>query len=432
MRPERFDGRAAMTTTSARIHVLAAGVLLGVTPVLWHPSARAQTTMVCTDGPTFELVTAAGHIQTPDGNSVFMWSYADGSSGGAFQVPSPVLCVNEGDLVTVTLTNTLAEPVSIVFPGQSGVTSTGGAAGLFGGEAPACSGGAPPACVPGTVSYSFVAEEPGTYLYESGANPHKQVQMGLYGALVVRPAIGADFAYNDPTTRFDAAREYLILIHDLDPLLHRAVERGLPYDVTAMHDRYWHINGRSFPDTIADNFAPWLPEQPYGSLVRIEAFDAATNPLPALVRYANAGMVNHPFHPHGNHLRIIARDGRRLVSAGVDISGETFTTIVGSGQTFDLLARWVNTEGWTSTGNPIPVQVPGLQNLVFKDDLSFYSGSPYLGEQGDLPVVVSALNECGELYFPWHSHALNEFQNFDEGFGGLATLWRIDPPGGCP
>jgi len=40
-------------------------------------------------------------------------------------------------------------------------------------------------------------------------------------------------------------------------------------------------------------------------------------------------------------------------------------------------------------------------------------------------------NICGEWYFPWHSHALNEFANFDEGFGGMATLLRVDPPGGC-
>ena len=30
------------------------------------------------------------------------------------------------------------------------------------------------------------------------------------------------------------------------------------------HPRYWLINGRGFPDSIADNFASWLPNQPYG------------------------------------------------------------------------------------------------------------------------------------------------------------------------
>ncbi len=42
----------------------------------------------------------------------------------------------------------------------------------------------------GTVTYSFVASEPGTYLYESGTNPEKQVRMGLFGALIVRPTAG--------------------------------------------------------------------------------------------------------------------------------------------------------------------------------------------------------------------------------------------------
>ena len=41
---------------------------------------------------------------------------------------------------------------------------------------------------------------------------------------------------------------------------------------------------------------------------------------------------------------------------------------------------------------------------------------------------VTSFNQCGEFYFPWHSHALFEFTNFDEGFGGMATLLRVDPP----
>ena len=395
--------------------------------------AAAGTTMVCTTGPTFNLETADGYISTPDGNSLYMWGYT--VSGNPFQMPGPVLCVNEGDTVTVHLTNKLPEPVSIVFPGQTGVTTTGGSSGLFTAEAPACTGGPP--CTPGTVTYSFVASKPGTYLYESGTNPHKQVQMGLYGALVVRPTLnqtnpGHYYAYNDAATEYDPNHEYLLVLHDIDPELHYAVEHGLPYNVSTMWDRYWTINGRSMPDTLSDNFVPWLPSQPYGALVRVEASADETS-LPALIRYANAGMVNHPFHPHGNNMRIIARDGRLLRGPnGEDTSYESFTTTVGSGQTYDLLARWLNVEGWTSTGNPVPVQVPGVLNVVFKDGVTFYSGSPYLGEQGDLPVGVTGYNQCGEYYFPWHSHALNEFQNFDAGFGGMATLWRVDPPGGCP
>jgi hypothetical protein len=129
---------------------------------------------------------------------------------------------------------------------------------------------------------------------------------------------------------------------------------------------------------------------------------------------------------------VIGRDARLLRGpAGEDTSFEDFTRTVGSGQTYDLLFKWTDVEAWNSTTNPVPVEIPGSQNLVFKDGATFYSGSPYLGEQGELPVGVTSYNQCGEFFFPWHSHALFEFTNFDEGFGGLATLLRVDPPGGC-
>jgi hypothetical protein len=397
--------------------------------------------MVCADptttGPgsaTFDLRAVSGLISIPDGGSIRMWSYAPVVSGTPkFQVPGPVLCANEGDTVTVNLTNDLNRPdlVSVIFPGQDAVGASGGVPGLLTNEV--ADGG-------GTVSYTFTAAEPGTYIYESGSEPSKQVQMGLYGALVVRPSgapAGECWAYDHPDSRYDCDREYLILLHDIDPALHRAVARNKPYDVTTMHDDYWTINGRAFPDTIAPNGVTILPNQPYGSMVTIEPYDATVNPHPALVRYVNAGMVHHPFHPHGNNFRLIARDGRFLARTAASASYETFTTTLGAGQTADALVSWHNLDDYSSALNPLSAQGPGikipnLRNVVFKDGLTWYSGSPYLGETDDLPVGVTSYSECGEFYFPLHSHALNEFQNSDEGFGGMATLLRVDPAGGCP
>jgi hypothetical protein len=410
---------------------LAPLVLLALVVAL--PPASGQTTpatgMVCTDGPTFDLETATGYVYTPDGNSVFMWGYKP--SGGAFQMPGPVLCVTQGQTVTINLSNPAGtgpgEPVSMIFPGQIGVTASGGSC-----PAPEdCLFAARAADVGGTVTYTFTAGEPGTYLYESGTEPDKQVQMGLYGALIVRPGLGDNFAYNDASTEFDPAREYLIILNEIDPDLHRLVELGRPTDISNLHPGYWQVNGRSFPDTIADNGVSYLPSQPYGSLVVVEPCEA--DDCRALIRYANAGSANHPFHPHGNHLRVIARDGRLLRGpGGEDTSFENFTRTIGSGQTYDLLFRWTAVDAWiTSNDPPAGITIPGNQNLVFKDDATFYSGDPNLGQQGELPVGVTSYNECGEFYFPWHSHALFEFTNFDEGFGGLATLLRVEPPGGC-
>jgi FtsP/CotA-like multicopper oxidase with cupredoxin domain len=398
-----------------------------VASAAFAPGAGAQaptgTKMACTDGPSFQLTAGPGRISLPDGNDMYMWGYGNRAAGDAFQLPGPVLCATQGQPVTISLLNNLPEATSLSFPGQSGVTSTGGTDGLLG----------PQVAPGGTITYSFTPSEPGTYLYESGTNPHKQVHMGLYGALVVRPASGPQFAYDDPATEFDPDREYLVLIHDLDADLHRAVERGQTYDVTRKHDVYWTINGRSFPDTIADNGASWLPQQPYSALITTRPFNETSNPLPALVRYVNAGFVNHPFHPHGNHMRLIAQDGRLLRGAGgADTSMEAFTRTLGAGQTYDLFFRWIDADRYDPVTNKVPVPVPSNRNLAFKDNASNYSGSPYLGYKAALPPGVTSYNECGEYYFPLHSHALNEFQNFDEGFGGLATLARVDPPAGCP
>src|SRR5262245_60411029 len=68
------------------------------------PTNAPKIGMVCTNGTlvgstrTFNLTTGTGDIQTPDGNAVFMWSYADTQDPDpqlrAFQYPGPNLCVN--------------------------------------------------------------------------------------------------------------------------------------------------------------------------------------------------------------------------------------------------------------------------------------------------------------------------------------------------
>jgi hypothetical protein len=429
----RRGRKATMAGTTRRLGLALALATASAVLIPGHADALPQgfpkVGMVCTPGSvsgsthTFNLVANTGYADTPDGNSIFMWSYANGDApdNGHFQTPGPVLCVTEGETVIVNLTNTLPEAASIAFPGQTGVTATGGSAGLLTTEA-AANGG--------TVSYSFTTGHPGTYLYQSGSDQAKQVEMGLYGALVVRPnattcppAAGADCAYG-PSTRYNPGREYLLLLSEIDPVLHHAVETGGTYDLNARRPRYFTVNGRGFPDTIQDNGTGLQPNQPYGALVRLQP-NTATNAQPALIRMVNAGLLNHPFHPHGNHTTEIAQDGRTV--APTEHFGET----IGSGQTLDYLIRWDDVDQWNPASNPLPVAQPNYRNLTFKDGNTFYSGSPYLGYKGTLPTGTVSQNVCGEWYFPWHSHALNEFTNFDEGFGGMATLLRVDPAGGC-
>ena len=80
-------------------------------------------------GTTFNLSAKSGHISTSDGGSYLMWGYAQDPN--EMQYPGPTLIVQEDVAITINLTNTLSVPVSIVFPGQTGVSASGGAPGLL-------------------------------------------------------------------------------------------------------------------------------------------------------------------------------------------------------------------------------------------------------------------------------------------------------------
>jgi FtsP/CotA-like multicopper oxidase with cupredoxin domain len=403
-------------------------------PWLLPATARAAppgTGVVCTTGPTFSLETREGYIQLPDANTLYMWGYSPG--GAAFQHPGPVLCVNQGDMVTVVLTNHLPEPVSIIFPGQENVLANGAPAQpQFDGTGKLTSLTNVAAANGGTITYSFVASSPGSFVYESGTMPQKQVRMGLFGALVVRPTLGANFAYGRADSRFTPEEEFMVLLSDLDPYQHQAVEGGHGFNLNNYHPRYWLINGRGFPDSIADNAASFLPDQPYGALARIHPFDAATHPFPGRIHYLNVGAETYPFHPHGNNGLVIGRDGRPLAGpSGQDLSFEKFAINIGPGQTWDVLFRWYDAEAYDPTANPVPVTVPSVANMEYG---VFFSGSPYLGQTGPLPPGASTLNQCGEYYIISHNHALFQITSWGVTLSGPITYVRVDPPApnNCP
>jgi hypothetical protein len=256
--------------------------------------------------------------------------------------------------------------------------------------------------------------------------------MGLFGALVVRPSLGADYAYDDPTSRFTPSEEFMVLLSEIDPYQHQAAEQGASFNMNNYHPRYWLINGRGFPDSIADNGASWLPTQPYGALAQVAEFDPNDpDDLPGLARYLNVGTEDYPFHPHGNNGLVIARDGRPLEGpAGQDLSFEKFAINIGPEQTWDVLFRWYDAEDYDPVGNPVPVTVPGLANQEIG---MFYSGSPYLGSVETLPPGIQTLNQCGEYYIISHNHALFQITSWGAMMTGPVTYMRIDPPqpNGC-
>ena len=409
-------------------------------------------------GPSFALVAKQDHVSTPEGGSYLLWGYAQ--PGKRAQYPGPTMIVNEGDTVTVTLTNALpsstGQNASITFFGIEGVTA-------------ACA--TPSDCVDGpitkeakaykTVAYTFVASRPGTFLYSSASNPALQTEMGLFGALIVRPA-GFDemddamrTAYGGADSAYD--HEYLFLLSDMDPRIHEVVElqgvgalQATDY-LTDYFPNYWFINGRNAPDTMAADFVSRLPTQPYSCMPRMHPGEKL------LMRVLDAGHDLHPFHHHGNHARVIARDGFPLQStpgaSPIDLSFEGFTVEAVPGQTTDAIFTWTGKDlGWDIYGDeasgfshtcdgdydPVtkeyckdhykrfPVTLPEQQNLDFG---AFWSGSPFLGMMGTLPPGFGTMNMTGGYTYMWHSHNEKEMTNYDVFPGGMMTMLIIEAPG---
>ncbi|NJD55074.1 MAG: hypothetical protein FIA94_01570 [Nitrospirae bacterium] len=420
--------------------------------------------------PVFNLTTGTGTVVTGEGNQVHMWLF--GVAGGTVQYTGPTLIVNEGDTVTINLTNNLPVPVSLVIPGMNvtaAVAAGPGPAlpGILTKEVPADNGAT-------TVAYTFTATQPGTYLYHSGTNPSLEVEMGLLGALIVRPA-GYDavtnrIAYNDPASTY--THENLFLLTDIDVRFHNAVENGnlTNIDFADYRREYWFINGRNLPDTLAAQNTPLLPFQPYNAIARLNPGQTI------LYRMIGAGRDGHPFHTHGNHHLNIGSQGQ-LMGAGASLAWNAFTTAVYPGDTFDALMTWTGQGiGWDvyghasdidnpplgfSTGGapgpedfdnngngvydqcndannlaqpgedpaahcvPLPVIMPNIQDLTFG---MFYSGSPFLGAFGALPPGEGGFNANAGFFFMQHSHSERELTNFNIFPGGMATFLIVEPP----
>jgi hypothetical protein len=270
------------------------------------------------------------------------------------------------------------------------------------------------------------------------------------------PAAGCtQSAYNHSATCFD--KEYLFLLSEIDIDVHNAAQAQAsgpgPIDVGGGPDstdpepyapEYWLINGRAAPDTMAESGADTLPTQPYNSFPWMNPGDKV------LTRVIGAGKDSHPFHLHGNHVRVLGQDARLLVSEtdSDKLAGPLLFTVPSTpGSTYDSVYEWTGEGlGWDiyghkpgddlepneyagDHGRPIPVKLPELSSLAFG---GFYSGSPFLGALGALPPGEGGLNPEAGFAYMWHSHTERELVNNDVFPGGMMTMMLILPPGVTP
>jgi len=454
-----------LTPAPVAIFLVMLTALLLLAAPAW--AVHGNATIEGLTGTSFTLTAKDGYIRTGDGGSVYIWGYADGFND--VQYPGPTLIVNQGSTIDITLTSRLPQATSIVIPGFE-VTATGGVPGTLTREAPADQ--------VTSVTYSFTADRPGTFLYSSGTNPDLQVEMGLVGAIIVRPTdIGNPIvydqltpstwsAYGDTSSQYD--HEYLFLLTEMDPRIHELAESGRYAEITT-HDYfpvYWFINGRTGPDTMLPAHVPWLPTQPYNCFPLTSVRDRM------LMRVIGAGREAHPFHTHANNFDQIARDGWLMEGGAVtrtaeigtipDLALSNFTLNTLPGATYDTIFTWTGRGlGWDMYGHPSGTTgiceagtiatdpTTGLDYdinthefcedhmkpfptvLPFQGDLAFgafYSGSPYLGAAGSLPPGEGGNNPNAGFAFMWHSHNEKELTNNDIFPGGMMTMMIVESP----
>jgi FtsP/CotA-like multicopper oxidase with cupredoxin domain len=334
-------------------------------------------------------------------------------------MPAPLMAIDEDDEFFLTLTNVgqvmrpdLFEQHTVHFHGYP--------------NASAFYDGVPDASVAinigGSFTYYYLAPEAGTYFWHCHITPPEHLQMGMVGQIYVRPrqnrvasgtlynalvqqqgdprtkcdssdilcsnplppsnsiTRGTDklgnpqkYAYNDGdgTTAYDV--EYPLQIHGFDPNFHFVGMTFNPEGFTDMKDKYFLLNGRSYPDTVTAG--PLATQTTDGSM-------HYSQPLPAIINIPAGGKAL---------LRI----------ADLDV-----------------------TEYQTLASLGIRMQVIALNAKLLRDqagnNLYYNTNSITLAGGESLDVILDATNVPAGTYYLYTSN-LDHLSNDAENFGGLMT-----------
>jgi len=260
--------------------------------------------LLLTTASSYALDLAAVEAEwTPPGSAtpVNMWGFiADPGTCPGAPVPwttGPDQIEAAGGTLTIQLRNCLSEPVSLVIPGQP--TTLNPQVVLDGQDRPRVQAFTHEAAGGGSAIYTWNNLKPGSYLYQSGSHPAKQIQMGLYGALKVGSYAGA-------------VNEVTLLYSEVDPALHSSLSPATPLNYKP---KYFLVNGQSFAPGEA---APGI------------AAGRANETL--LIRFLNAGLMSHTPVVQGPYMKIIAEDGNLY-----PYPREQYSALLAAGKTLDAL-----------------------------------------------------------------------------------------------
>jgi FtsP/CotA-like multicopper oxidase with cupredoxin domain len=346
-------------------------------------------------------------------------------------IPAPLMAIDEDDEFFLTLSNVgmimrpdLFEQHTIHFHGYPNASSV--------------YDGVPDASVAinigGSFTYYYLAPDAGTYFWHCHITPPEHLQMGMVGQLYVRPrqnrvpptttlyaALQAQqsdlrtacnsaadilcsnplpavrttatggfvngvankkYAYNDGdgSTSYDV--EYPLQMHGFDPNFHFVGMTFNPEAFVDMKDKYFLLNGRSYPDTV--NPAPQLTQSSDGRV-------HYSQPLPSI--------INIPA-------------GKKALLRISDLSVSEYSTLASLG---------------------IPMHVVGYNAKLLRDqagnNMDYYTNSITLGGGESLDVILDASNTTqypsGSVFY-LYTPQLDHLSNDAENFGGLMTEVHVN------
>lgn len=251
-----------------------AAAALGATGLLNRSSdAEAATRSI-------KLFINEGDVSMIDGTPVYMWGFGDtktslavrGSKVAGDEFPARVIRAVEGDVLNVSVTNTLNENHNFVIPGVAN-------SGIIRPKA--------------TKRLSFRVPKAGTYIYLDSLNAPVNRVLGLHGVLVVmrRGGVRKPFA-GGPTF----VRQFVWMLQAVDPAWGELARRNRPINKATCKPRYFMINGRS-----GKRSAQATDTVPHGKV------GEAT-----LVRMVNMSPAVQSPHIHGNHMEVLTLNGKVL------------------------------------------------------------------------------------------------------------------------
>jgi FtsP/CotA-like multicopper oxidase with cupredoxin domain len=335
-------------------------------------------------------------------------------------IPAPMIAIDEGDELFLTLTNVgmvmrpdLFEQHTVHFHGYP--------------NASAYYDGVPDASIAinigGSFTYYYLAPEAGTYMWHCHISPPEHLQMGMVGQLYVRPRQDAvpagsalyvaltndqldvfkkcdptdllcsvqlppvnsvlrvatqQYAYDDGdgSTAYDV--EYPIQMHGFDPNFHFVGMTFNPESFADNKDKFFLLNGRSYPDTI--------------------------NPA-ALSTQATDG-TEHFSQPLNTVINIPV-NGKALLRFS-DLNVTEFHTLASLG---------------------IKMHVVGLNARLLRDqdgkNMDYYTNSITLGGGETIDVILDATGKTAGQKFYLYTPQLDHLSNDAENFGGMMTEVNI-------